>query len=141
MKLFETITKSEEDTKKVAFEFASITKKGDIVVLSGDLGSGKTTFVKGFCLYFNISEEDVSSPSFTLLNVYEGRVRIYHLDLYRIENINFVDYETFLDYLKDEKAIKLIEWNKINIDLEFDLFVIEIEHISEKERKITIKKG
>ncbi len=136
---YNIISKSEEDTKKIAKELAKKVNQGDIVLLTGDLGSGKTTFSKGFCSYFSIEEDEVSSPSFTLVNVYKGKSKIYHLDLYRIENLDEIDYQTFKEYIEDEKAIKIIEWNKIKIDLPFKTFKVEIKHVNETTRKITIE--
>lgn len=136
---YNIISKSEEDTKKIAKELAKKVNQGDIVLLTGDLGSGKTTFSKGFCSYFSIEEDEVSSPSFTLVNVYKGKSKIYHLDLYRIENLDEIDYQTFKEYIEDEKAIKIIEWNKIKIDLPFKTFKVEIKHVNETTREITIE--
>lgn len=141
MELYKLISRSSEETKKIASEFAKSVKLGDIVILRGDLGSGKTTFSKGFCSYFKIDEDLVSSPSFTILNIYASSVLIYHLDMYRINSLDEIDYETFLEYLQDEKAIKLIEWNKYKIDENFSsfgVFVVEISFIDENQREIRI---
>ncbi len=77
---------SENDTKEFAKEFASKTKKGDIIVLSGDLGSGKTKFTEGFLSYFGL-EEEISSPTFTIVNEYhKNDINIFHFDVYRLED-------------------------------------------------------
>lgn len=77
---------SEDDTKKLAKFFASKLNKGDILVLSGDLGSGKTKFTEGFLSYFGL-EDEISSPTFTIVNEYKkDDTNIYHFDVYRLED-------------------------------------------------------
>ena len=82
------ISKSEQDTINFAKDFASTLKKGDIVILSGDLGSGKTKFVQGILKYFNL-ENEISSPTFTIVNEYiKNDINIYHFDVYRLEDVD-----------------------------------------------------
>lgn len=77
---------SEDDTKKLAKFFASKLNKGDILVLSGELGSGKTKFTEGFLSYFGL-EDEISSPTFTIVNEYKkDDTNIYHFDVYRLED-------------------------------------------------------
>lgn len=77
---------SENDTKKLAKHFASKLNKGDTLVLSGDLGSGKTKFTEGFLSYFGL-EDEISSPTFTIVNEYKkDDINIYHFDVYRLED-------------------------------------------------------
>lgn len=79
-------SKSENATKKLGKEMASKIKNGDIIVLSGDLGSGKTKFTEGFLSYFNL-EDEISSPTFTIVNEYhQNDTNIYHFDVYRLED-------------------------------------------------------
>ena len=79
-------SKSENDTKNFAIELASKAKKGDIFVLSGDLGSGKTKFTEGFLSYFGL-EDEISSPTFTIINEYcKNDLNIFHFDVYRLED-------------------------------------------------------
>ncbi|MBO4570168.1 MAG: tRNA (adenosine(37)-N6)-threonylcarbamoyltransferase complex ATPase subunit type 1 TsaE [Clostridia bacterium] len=101
------ITKSEKETNKVAANFAKTCKKGDVVLLFGDLGAGKTVFSKGFVSAF--SKSAVTSPTFTIINTYEGKIPVYHFDLYRIENEGELDLIGILDYLYGD-GICLIEW-------------------------------
>lgn len=101
------ITKSEKETNKVAANFAKTCKKGDIVLLFGDLGAGKTVFSKGFVSAF--SKSAVTSPTFTIINTYEGKIPVYHFDLYRIEDEGELDLIGILDYLYGD-GICLIEW-------------------------------
>ena len=80
-------------------------------MLSGPLGAGKTIFVKGICSALGIAEEDVTSPSFTLVNPHSGRLQLYHIDLYRLEEGASAAHAVDLDeLLTDERAVIVIEW-------------------------------
>ena len=84
---------------------------GEILLLSGPLGAGKTIFVKGVCAALGIAEEDVTSPSFTLVNPHFGRLRLYHIDLYRLDEGASAAHAVDLDeLLVDEQAVIVIEW-------------------------------
>jgi tRNA threonylcarbamoyladenosine biosynthesis protein TsaE len=84
---------------------------GEILLLSGPLGAGKTLFVKGVCSALGIDEEDVTSPSFTLVNPHTGRLRLYHIDLYRLDEGASAAHAVDLDdLLIDEQAVIVIEW-------------------------------
>ena len=79
-------SKSENDTKKIAKVLASKLKKGDLIVLCGELGSGKTKFTEGFLSYFGL-ENEISSPTFTIVKEYrEGRLPLFHFDVYRVSD-------------------------------------------------------
>ena len=107
----EVISHSAEETKKIAKQLASKLKKGDVIVLSGDLGAGKTKFTEGILEYFGL-ENEISSPTFTIINEYsKGDVNIYHFDVYRLEDIDefyAVGGEEYFD-----KGICLIEWGEM----------------------------
>jgi len=133
------ISRSEEETKDIARNFANNLSLGDVVILTGDLGSGKTTFAKGICSFFGIDESEVSSPSFTILNIYASeKIKIYHFDFYRIEKPDYSDVDSFLEFLYDEKVIKIIEWNKLELDPKFKVISVEIRHVSENVREIEV---
>ena len=118
------ITNSEEETIELGKKFAERLKVGDVVAINGDLGSGKTEFIKGVCEYFNVGEM-VNSPTFTIMNQYTGilndeEVIIFHIDLYRIEDEKELIEIGFDECLHSPNYIKLIEWpekagNKIDI--------------------------
>ncbi|MGB9701808.1 MAG: tRNA (adenosine(37)-N6)-threonylcarbamoyltransferase complex ATPase subunit type 1 TsaE [Candidatus Kapaibacteriota bacterium] len=112
--IVKTTTKSEIETEQLGFEFAKSLVPGDKIALYGDLGSGKTEFVKGICNYFQV-EEIVTSPTFTIVNKYTSTLDdtpfyIYHIDLYRIEKETELVEIGFSEYLNDVNAITIIEW-------------------------------
>ena len=105
------ITNSEEETKEFAKEFAKKLKIGDVVILSGDLGSGKTKFVEGVLSNFGL-ENEISSPTFTIVNEYKkDDINIYHFDVYRLEDSDEFYGIGGEEYF--EKGICLIEWGEI----------------------------
>src|SRR5687767_937325 len=84
---------------------------GEILLLSGPLGASKTLFVKGMCSALGIDEEDVTSPSFTLVNPHVGRLRLFHIDLYRLDEGASAAHAVDLDELLiDEQAVIVMEW-------------------------------
>lgn len=105
------VSNSEEETKLIGKRFAQSLKRGDVVVLTGELGSGKTKFTEGVLTYFGL-ENEISSPTFTIVNEYvKGDVNIYHFDVYRLE-----DEDEFYAIGGDEyfdKGICLIEWGEM----------------------------
>ncbi len=109
------ISKSEQDTIDFAKNYAQNLKAGDIIVLSGELGSGKTKFVQGILENFNLQDE-ISSPTFTIVNEYNSdTVNIYHFDVYRLE-----DSDEFFAIGGEEyfsKGICLIEWGELIEDI------------------------
>ena len=105
------ISKCEQDTIAFASKFASKLMKKDIVVLSGELGSGKTKFVQGVLRYFGL-ESEISSPTFTIVNEYNGKeTNIYHFDVYRLEDVDEFYAMGGEEYF--EQGICLIEWGEM----------------------------
>ena len=108
---FEITSNSEADTMKFAKTLASQLKKGDVVVLTGELGSGKTKFVEGFLSYFGLQDE-ISSPTFTIVNEYDYKdFPIFHFDVYRLEDSSEFYEIGGEEYF--EKGICLIEWGEL----------------------------
>lgn len=113
--MFEFISHSEEDTKKIATNLANKLNLGDIVILSGDLGSGKTKFTEGFLSFWNL-EDEISSPTFTIVNEYtKNNINIYHLDVYRLNDIDEFYAIGGLEYFNT--GICIIEWGELIEDL------------------------
>lgn len=105
------ISRNEQDTIHFAKDFAKKLKKGDIIVLSGELGSGKTKFVQGVLEYFGLVEE-ISSPTFTIVNEYtKDDVNIYHFDVYRLADTDEFYAMGGEEYF--ENGICLIEWGEM----------------------------
>lgn len=98
----------ENGTNKLAEEFADILKQGQVIVLNGNLGSGKTFFVKNVLRSFSIF--NVSSPSFAIVNEYNGSIKAYHFDFFRLKNVDELYDIGWQDYLNDANAITFIEW-------------------------------
>ena len=136
----EFTTKSAEETVALGRELAKMLTPPKLVVLSGDLGAGKTTLVKGIAQGFRAaSEENVTSPTFTLIHEYRGpSVTVYHVDLYRIDTQRELD-TLALDDLMSEKGVLLIEWAEkfARFKRERDL-EISLRRISDNERLITV---
>ena len=104
-----SLTHSEEDTQKVARDLAATLNAGDVLLLSGDLGAGKTTFVRGLAEGLGIDPGEVSSPTFTLVHEYRGgRLTLYHADLYRLENTATDDLG--LEEIGVQDGVLAIEW-------------------------------
>ncbi len=133
-------THSAEETIALGRTLSERLSPPKVVLLRGDLGAGKTTLVKGIAQAFDVAEEeDVTSPTFTLVHEYRGpRATLYHIDLYRIDTERELD-TLGLEDMMDDNNILLIEWGE-----KFPRFAngrdveIAIERISEDERKITI---
>ena len=135
------ISKSEQDTISYAENFAKALQLGDIVVLTGELGSGKTKFVEGVLKHFNL-EDEISSPTFTIVNEYTSEeINIYHFDVYRLE-----DSDEFYAMGGDEyfsRGICLIEWGEIIEDIlpkPYTKVVFSKDNINEEYRKLDIKR-
>ncbi|MGA1464252.1 MAG: tRNA (adenosine(37)-N6)-threonylcarbamoyltransferase complex ATPase subunit type 1 TsaE [Bacteroidetes bacterium] len=105
----EIITHSEEETMKAGEQFAKTCKPGDIIGLKGQLGAGKTHFVKGFVRAFGLSSSTVTSPTFTLIQEYEGTLTIWHFDCYRVKDPKEILEIGAEEYFFDQ-GICIIEW-------------------------------
>src|SRR5947207_13785419 len=107
----EWISKSEGETFDLGIQIGDQLGGGEVILLNGPLGAGKTIFVKGIARALGLDEEDVTSPSFTLVNLHQGRVLLYHIDLYRLDEGARAAHAVDLDeILTDEKAVVIVEW-------------------------------
>ena len=134
----ETMTTNSEDATSAAGErFAARLKPGDVVLLYGDLGAGKTAFVRGLAKGLGASPDDVSSPTFTLIQEYRGPVALQHVDLYRLKPSEIEGLG--LDELTDGTAVVAIEWAERWADAPVDAWVVRMQHEGEDRRQITIE--
>jgi tRNA threonylcarbamoyladenosine biosynthesis protein TsaE len=127
------ISRSREQTQAFATEYAKTLKSGDVVLLDGDMGAGKTVFAKGVAQGLGV-EEEVTSPTYAYMNDYDGR--LFHYDCYRIESIEQAERLGLADYF-DMGGICLIEWSQnIAALLPKGCKKITIKKINENEREI-----
>src|SRR5690606_33257614 len=133
------ISSSPEQTMQIAHEFAKRVQRGDVVALYGDLGAGKTHFVKGFATYFGINEQSVSSPTYSLIQEYHGSgISIYHIDAYRLGSDNEA-IAIGLDEILDGDGISIVEWpERIPGLLPHQLWTIRIDRLDDQQRHIQI---
>lgn len=141
----EYISRSPEDTARIAAEVASQLRAGDIILYEGDMGAGKTTFTKGLAAALGINDL-VTSPTFALVNEYpEGRIPLFHFDLYRIDSYDDLYAIGFFDYL-DRGGIIAAEWSEniegigqeLSGDASRTVLKIRIEKSGENERRIKV---
>ena len=132
------VTQSETETQRLARDLALTLKAGDVLLLAGDLGAGKTTFVRGLAEGLGIDPEDVSSPTFTLLHEYRGgRLNLYHADLYRLDRTATDDLG--LDETGVKDGVLAIEWpDRLSHDIP-GAKVIRLEIVNDTSRRITIE--
>lgn len=130
----EIISTSEKQTQEIAFEYAKTLNRGDVIILNGDLGAGKTAFTKGLAKYFNL--DGVTSPTYAYLNVY-GNL-LYHYDCYRLSCGEDAVMLGLTDYFNGDN-ICIIEWAE-NIEdvLPEGLKVVNITKIDENTRRIEL---
>ncbi len=135
----EFITNSVEETLAAAAEVAAKLSAGDIILYEGDMGAGKTHFTKGIAKFLNVDDE-VTSPTFALVNEYSGDLPLFHFDLYRIDSYDDLYAIGFFDYL-DRDGIIAAEWSENIAELKEELgevITVCIEKLSETGRKITV---
>lgn len=129
---------SVEETIAIGNRFGETLAQGDIVCLYGDLGAGKTHFVKGIASFFGVDEAEVNSPTFTLINEYSGNVPIYHFDCYRLKDEQEALEIGAEEYLFGE-GVSLIEWpERISSLLPNEIIKVELNHAGDSKRIIRI---
>lgn len=129
---------SSDETITIGESIAKLLKGDETVGITGDLGAGKTQLVKGICKYFGIAENEVSSPTFSIVNEYHGNKIIYHFDFYRILSEDELWDIGIEDYLTSHN-LKLVEWFELAPGVMPETFVrIQIQHLNEHERKIVV---
>ena len=131
------ISKSFLETEKLGIDFADHAKPGDVILLYGDLGSGKTTFVKGFLKGLEF-HGGVTSPTFSLINEYEASKKVIHIDCYREENLQRWINLGIEDYFNGANIV-IVEWPEILSDIIPDHAIkIKIKHIREDVREFAL---
>jgi tRNA threonylcarbamoyladenosine biosynthesis protein TsaE len=139
--VIQCVTRSVDDTHAMAASIAGLVRPRDLIVLSGDMGAGKTAFTLGFARALGVSEEDhVSSPTFTLVHTYgSGRIPIHHADLYRLgSRAEVVDLG--LREQADLGAVVLVEWGNVALEVLGDCLVIALEADADNDdmRHVTV---
>ena len=131
-------TESPEETIELATKIGAVLRKGDVIAYRGGLGAGKTTFTRGLAIGAGLDDE-VTSPTFALINEYHGAIDIYHVDMYRIESTDDLETTGFFDYPMDE-SVFVIEWSE-NIAgvLPENTIYIEIKRTGDESREIIIE--
>jgi len=130
----ELLSHSAEETEAVAARLAERLEPGDVVTVSGELGSGKTTFVRGACRGLGITAP-VTSPTFTIGHRYRGRLDVSHLDLYRFSGLSPAEWGDLEPYFED--AIVFVEWPEAGLDaLPPARITVRLEHVSVERRRI-----
>jgi tRNA threonylcarbamoyladenosine biosynthesis protein TsaE len=131
-------TASEEETSAAGERLAARLRAGDVVLLYGDLGAGKTAFVRGIARGLGAPADEVSSPTFTLIQEYQGEaLTLHHVDLYRLEPIEIADLG--LDELISSGAIVAVEWADRWPDRPTDAVEVGLTPVGERERIIEIR--
>ena len=132
------ISNSTNETIFFGEEIGKILKAGDVVGLAGELGSGKTYFTKGIALGLGISPDTVTSPSFTLVNEYEGRLKLFHIDGYRLKDVS--DFlSAGLDEYFYKDGVAVMEWaDRWPEILPDNTIMVEFRILSEEKRELTI---
>lgn len=133
---------SPEDTAKIAEAFSKKLKAGDVICINGDLGAGKTVFVKAMAVGLGINEI-LSSPTFTIINCYEGVMPLYHFDVYRIQDADEMYEIGYEEYIYGD-GVSVIEWaeniKEILPDRYYDVTIQKDYEKDENYRKITIER-
>lgn len=135
----EVVSSSPEMTIEIGRQLANNLRPPVVVLLSGELGSGKTTIAKGIVSGLGVAhEEEVTSPTFTLVHVFRKHIKLYHVDLYRVEG--FRDLQSLgLEDAFTEPAIVIIEWaERFTLRTDWPEVAIHLEHVEADARRITI---
>jgi tRNA threonylcarbamoyladenosine biosynthesis protein TsaE len=140
-RIVDILTKSPEDTQNVGFEIGHTLRIPGVVLLRGALGTGKTTLTRGIARGLGMNDPNlVSSPSFTLVNVYQGSCPIYHVDLYRLDGVRDL-YSIGLDDFLGKEGVTIIEWSE-RLTFGFPKAIeIDIEDAGDDKRILHIREN
>jgi tRNA threonylcarbamoyladenosine biosynthesis protein TsaE len=135
----EIITSSELETEAAGARLAESLRGGDVVLLHGELGAGKTAFTRGLARGLDIDPAEVSSPTFTLVQEYRGRLTLYHVDLYRLDEREVDDLG--LEELVLGDGVVVIEWAERWRGRPDDVVEVRLEHLDDDHRRIAVRRG
>jgi len=131
-------TNSEQETLDLGFNIGKQASKGDIVLLFGDFGSGKTALSKGIALGLGV-QSYVTSPTFTLMHVYEGRLNMYHFDLYRLNSTDELYDLGYEEFLFSDDGVAVVEWAERIQQVSPERYLrVDIEKVSDSTRKFSL---
>lgn len=135
------LSRSVDETLRFAKEFGRSLSGGSVVALEGELGSGKTVFVKGIALGLGLANPDqVKSPTFVLMHIYPTKVPLYHFDLYRLEHEEELDALGFDDFASDSRTITVVEWaDRVRERIPSGAIWIKLHGSGFRHRQITIQ--
>jgi tRNA threonylcarbamoyladenosine biosynthesis protein TsaE len=137
----ERVTRSEAETEAVAAELAGGFRGGEVVLLTGELGTGKTAFVRGLARGLDADPEEVASPTFVLVTAYPGRLTLHHADLYRLRG-DGDDRELGLEELPGPSGVLAIEWaERLSLVPWPRPFRVALEHVEGDVRRIALSGG
>jgi tRNA threonylcarbamoyladenosine biosynthesis protein TsaE len=138
MNVLQVVSHSEAQTESLGNKLAERFLPGDVVVLKGRLGSGKTVFVRGLATGYGLDADKVSSPSFTFVNEYPGEKPVYHFDFYRMTDESELQEIGWNEYL-NRNALVVAEWGeRVKTELPQRYYLIEFKVVGETEREISI---
>lgn len=133
------VSHSEKETLMLARKLVKTFKSGDLVVLSGELGSGKTVFARGLAEGLGHDENSINSPTYTFVNEYNGEQPLYHFDMYRLKNMSELIEIGWDDYLSKDGLV-VVEWGEKIIKMLPEIYyLVSFEIISENEREIKVE--
>jgi tRNA threonylcarbamoyladenosine biosynthesis protein TsaE len=134
--MFSVITSSTEQTEEVGRVLGTMLEAGDLICLFGDLGAGKTHFSHGVAQGLQVQDQYITSPTFTFVNEYQGRIPLYHIDLYRLKDPSELESIGFEEYL-DSDGATVIEWaERAEEELPGEKLNVYISDVSENSREI-----
>ena len=133
--MYTLITHSAAETQAVAEKLATLVKAGTVITLDGDLGAGKTTFTQGFGKGLGVTR-NVNSPTFTIMKQYQGRLPLYHMDVYRLEGGDDIGLEEYLN----GDGVAVVEWSELIADvLPPERLAITIERTGDDSRRFRLE--
>ena len=134
--MFSVITTSQEQTWQIGEMLGARLDAGDTVCLYGDLGAGKTSFSYGIALGLEVEEQYITSPTFTFVNEYQGRVPLYHIDLYRLKDPDELENIGFAEYI-DSDGVTVIEWaERAEDELPVECLSVYLSYVNDHSREI-----